>query len=192
LAAAHRVFQQIITAHGYPPFWSREPNFESLVHIILEQQVSLASALAAFKKLKQTLHEITPASFLQLTDDDLKSCYFSRQKIIYTRHLAACIIDGGIELRKIHTLDNATISSTLQQVKGIGEWTANIFLMMALHRMDIFPINDIALVSSMKDQLALEKNTSKEELLAFTVQWKPYRTIAAYLLWHAYLSKRKK
>lgn len=191
LAAEHSLFAGIIERYGYPPFWSREPSFETLIHIILEQQVSLASALAAFTKLKQALPVVTPALFLSLSDDDLKNCYFSRQKTGYARHLAACMLDGSLNLDELVLCSNETISSALQKVKGIGHWTANIFLMMSLHRADIFPSNDIALNSSIKHELQLPPHTSKEALLAIAADWKPYRTIAAYLLWHAYLSRKK-
>jgi DNA-3-methyladenine glycosylase II len=192
LASGHQHFQNILSQHGYPPFWSRKPGFETLIHIILEQQVSLASALAAYKKLKQVLHEVTPALFMQLTDDELKACYFSRQKIIYSRDLAQHILKGNINFDEMIRMDNESISSALQQVKGIGHWTANIFLMMSLHRADIFPLNDIALISSIRHELKTEMPVTKELLLTLSGQWSPYRTIAAYFLWHAYLSRRQK
>jgi DNA-3-methyladenine glycosylase II len=192
LASSQELFQNILSLHGYPPFWSRNPGFETLIHIILEQQVSLASALAAYKKLKQVLHEVTPASFIKLTDDDLKACYFSRQKIIYTRDLARHIMDGNINFDDMMRMNNESISLALQQVKGIGHWTANIFLMMSLHRVDIFPLNDIALISSIKHELKTEMPFTKELLLTLSGQWSPYRTIAAYFLWHAYLSRKQK
>jgi DNA-3-methyladenine glycosylase II len=192
LASSHQLFQNILSQHGYPPFWSRKPGFETLIHIILEQQVSLASALAAYKKIKQVLQEVTPALFMQLTDDELKACYFSRQKIIYTRDLARHIIDGKINFGEMMQMNNESISSALQQVKGIGQWTANIFLMMSLHRADIFPLNDIALISSIKHELKPELPVTKELLLTLSGEWSPYRTIAAYFLWHAYLSRKQK
>ena len=116
LASRHHLFSNILSNHGYPPFWSRKPGFETLIHIILEQQVSLQSALAAYKKLKQVLHEVTPASFMRLTDDDLKTCYFSRQKIIYARDLAGHILEGRINFEEMDLMENDSISFALQQV----------------------------------------------------------------------------
>ncbi|MES2646800.1 MAG: DNA-3-methyladenine glycosylase 2 family protein [Bacteroidota bacterium] len=192
LAARESMFATIIRNHGYPPFWSRQQGFETLIHIILEQQVSLASALAAYSKLKQKLLVITPASLLSLSDEDLKNCYFSRQKIIYTKHLASCIISGKIVIEDLENKSNETIALHLQQVKGIGKWTSDVYLMMALHRTDCFPIGDIALINSMKYELQLDKLSTSEILLDRAEKWRPYRTIAAYLLWHAYLQRRIK
>lgn len=191
LASGHRLFQNILSQHGYPPFWSRTPGFETLIQIILEQQVSLASALAAYKKLKQVLHEVTPASFTGLTDDNLKACYFSRQKIIYTRDLARHFLEGKIHFDEMMLMDNESIAAALQQVKGIGHWTSNIFLMMSLHRTDIFPLNDIALNASIRHEIKSEGPITKELLLKLSRDWSPFRTIAAYFLWHAYLSRKK-
>ena len=192
LALEETIFKAILTEYGYPPFWSRQPGFETLIHIILEQQVSLASALAAYSKLKQKLNVITPELLIALPDDDLKDCYFSRQKIIYAKHLASCILSGKLVIEDLGNQNNETVSSQLQQVKGIGNWTSDVYLMMALHRTDCFPIGDIALVNSMKHELHLDKLCAKELLLSIAENWRPYRTIAAYLLWHAYLQKRGK
>lgn len=192
LAKQETAFKNILTLHGYPPFWKREASFETLIHIILEQQVSLASALAALKKLKEKLSELTPHALLALTDEELKQCYFSRQKIIYARHLAACIQNGTIDIALLRHLSDEEVSKQLQQVKGIGHWTTDVFLMMSLQRADCFPTGDIALVNSMKRELALPLDTSKEHLLTIADNWRPFRTVAAFMLWHAYLSLRRK
>jgi DNA-3-methyladenine glycosylase II len=192
LAAKDSVLHHIIHAHGYPPFWSRTPGFASLIHIILEQQVSLASALSAYNKLSEKLPKLTPDDFLLLSNEALRDCYFSRQKTVYTRHLASCITSGELNLFSLTHKDNDTISSTLKKVKGIGDWTVNIYLMMVLHRIDVFPLNDIALISSIKHEYQLLHVLTKEDIQQVSKQWKPFRTIAAYLLWHAYLSRRKR
>ena len=182
----------VITQYGYPPMWIREPNFKTLIHIILEQQVSLAAALAAMRKLQEKLGDITPAALLSLTDIELKACYFSRQKTGYARHLAQSIISGELQLQKLSNAPDETVRAELKKIKGIGDWTSDVFLMMALQRADIFPIGDIALLNSIKTVKNLPKQTSKEEILKIAATWKPYRTIAAFILWHAYLSKRNK
>jgi DNA-3-methyladenine glycosylase II len=192
LARKENVFRNIIQRFGYPPFWQRPANFETLVHYILEQQVSLASALAALNKLKERLGEITPSSLLKLDDADLRACYISRQKIIYTRHLANCILDGSLSLDSLHVLQEEEISAALQLVKGIGQWTSDVFMMMSLHHVDRFPIGDVALRNSMKTEFELSSDASHNSLLELAEQWRPYRTVAAYILWHAYLEKRKK
>lgn len=182
--------KKIITQYGYPPFWSRKPGFETLVHIILEQQVSLASAKAALVKLQSRLGTVTADKLLALTDEELKACYFSRQKIGYARCLAYAIISKQLDLDKLETLPDHDVKSSLIVLPGIGDWTTDIYLMMALHRTDCFPLGDIALVNSLKQIKNLAKQTSKEELNLIADTWKPYKTVAVYLLWHAYLCKK--
>jgi DNA-3-methyladenine glycosylase II len=190
LAAADADLALIITKYGYPFFWSREVSFKTLVHIILEQQVSLASAKAALIKLQQKLGTITPEGFVLLSDDDLKACYFSRQKIGYVKGLANAIITKQLSLNELVAMDDDTVRRTLKQLKGIGDWTVDVFLMMALHRCNLFPTGDIALIKSIKEVKQLPPNTSKNDILQLATGWQPYRTIAAYLLWWAYINKR--
>lgn len=184
--------QPILDKYGYPPFWSRPNTFESLIHIILEQQVSLASALAALNKLKEKIGEVVPERLFLLTDQELRDCYFSRQKTIYVRHLAESLISGTLSLSKMETMDDVTIRNQLKSIKGIGDWTVDIYLIFTLHHTDVFPIGDLAAVNSLKKVKGLEAGLSKEEILAVADQFKPHRTIAIMLLWHAYLEERKK
>ncbi len=190
VAAKDKHLRQVIDAHGYPPFWSRTPSFATLINIILEQQVSLASAKAAFLKLQEKIGHILPEKILSLTDEEMKACYFSRQKIIYARHLASAIINGELVVESLSEMDNDDIRTTLKKLKGIGDWTVDVFLMMVLHRADIFAPGDIALLTSIKEIKNLPADTPKDKLLQIAAKWKPYRTIAAYLLWHAYIKKR--
>ena len=182
--------RRIITDHGYPPLWSRPEGFSTLVHIILEQQVSLASARAAYDKLRDKLGKVTPPKVLALTDEELKACYFSRQKIGYVKHLAAAIINGTVKVKDFHQLPNEEIKRELIAVKGIGHWTADVYLMMVMHRCDLFPTGDIALINSVKSIKGLPKETTKEEIEKLSLKWKPYRTVVAFLLWHAYIIRR--
>lgn len=170
--------------------WTRPANFATLIRIILEQQVSLASALAAFNKLKAKIGAITPEKLLKLSDAEMKACYFSRQKIIYARALAEALLSKKIQLGKLSAFPDEEIRTTLKQVKGIGDWTADVFLMFALQRTDIFPIGDLAMVNALKEVKQLPKHTAKEELLQMAESWRPYRTIAAMLLWHHYIKTR--
>jgi DNA-3-methyladenine glycosylase II len=183
--------QKIIDTYGYPPFWSRPNSFDSLVHIILEQQVSLASALSALNKLKERLQELTPARVLLLTDEEMRASYVSRQKSSYIRYLAEALLSGQLKLEKFHELPDDEIRAELVALKGIGNWTADVYLMFALQRADIFPIGDLAAVNALKRVKQLPAETTKEEILVLTAQWQPYRTIAAMLLWHYYLSSPK-
>jgi DNA-3-methyladenine glycosylase II len=182
--------KKIIAQYGYPPFWSRVPSFATLIHIILEQQVSLASAKAAFLKLESKIGHITPEKILQLSDEEMKACYFSRQKIKYARHLADAIVNGELNIEQLNNLPDDLVRPELKKVKGIGDWTVDVYLMMGLHRCDCFAGGDIALIKSIKEVKGLSPLTSKEEILSIIENWKPYRTIAAFILWHGYIKKR--
>jgi len=190
LASRDASFTGIISAFGYPPFWSRPNTFESLVHIILEQQVSLASALSALQKLKEKTGQITPEALLVLSDEELKACYFSRQKTVYARHLAENVLNGNLNLQELEQLPDDEVRQKLTAIKGIGNWTTDIYLIFILHRTDVFPVGDLAVVNALK-RLKNLSETSKERLLQLAEAWKPFRTIASMLLWHEYLSRRK-
>ncbi len=180
----------IIRQHNYPPMWTRPATFQTLILTILEQQVSLASAYAAFKKLKQKIGFVTPAKILLLTDAELRACYFSRQKIVYARELAKAILAKQINLKKLSLLPDEAVRAELIKLKGIGHWTIDVYLMHGLQRTDLFPLGDIALVNSLKEVKNLPKDISKEAMLAIAEAWRPHRTIAAMILWHAYIQKR--
>jgi DNA-3-methyladenine glycosylase II len=181
----------IFETYGKPPLWQREQSFATLVHIILEQQVSLASALSAFNKLKEKLGEITPASVLSLSDEELKASYFSRQKTIYARELARAIIDEKLNLAELENLPDEEVKRELKKIKGIGDWTADIYLLMAMLRADVMPKGDLALHVAWKNLKNLELAPNSEEFQQIAEKWKPFRAAAARLLWHFYLSERK-
>lgn len=188
LAANDPELQYIINTHGYPPFWSRPNSFESLVHIILEQQVSLASALSALNKLKERLQELTPARVLLLTDEEMRACYVSRQKSQYIKYLAEALLSGRLKLEELYYLPDDEVRTQLTALKGIGNWTADVYLMFALQRADIFPIGDLAAVNALKRIKQLHTAITHEEMLLIVERWRPYRTLGAMLLWHFYLS----
>lgn len=181
---------KIIEEYGYPLIFSRPANFETLIHIILEQQVSLASAKAALVQLKQKVGEVTAEKILLLTDQELRGCYFSRQKISYAKCLAEEVINGSLIIDELYKKSDEEVSIQLKKIKGIGNWTVDVFLMMALHRCNCFPTGDIALINSIKHVKQLPKETSKEKILQIAEQWQPYRTIAAYILWWAYIKRK--
>lgn len=188
VAEKDKDLQSIIKEYGYPPLWIRPNNFETLVLTILEQQVSLASAYSAYKKLKERI-KITPKNLLQLMDEELRSCYFSRQKILYTRELANAIVSRRINLKKFEEQPDDVVRRELKALKGIGDWTVDIYLLHALRRLDVFPIGDLALVNSIK-MVKQFPSATKEELLELSNQWKPYRSIATMLFWHYYIKKK--
>ena len=182
--------ETIISQYGYPPMWTRPASFPTLIHIILEQQVSLASAKAAFVKLKEKIGTITPQKLLVLTDVEMRACYFSRQKTIYARHLAEAIVSKQLNLKKLSLLPDEKIREELKKIKGIGDWTVDIYLLFALQRTDIFPTGDLAMINAFKEIKRLEKHISKEEIIALSENWKPHRSIGTMLLWHYYIQKR--
>lgn len=188
LANCDQDLKSIIENHGYPPMWNRENTFETLVHIILEQQVSLASALAALHKLKEKITEITPEKILSLTDAEMRECYVSRQKNTYIKSLANSILERKINLEKFKKMSDEKIRETLIGLKGIGNWTIDIYLMLALQRTDIFPIGDLAAVNALKKIKRLPPKISREEIITISEEWKPLRSVATMLLWHYYLS----
>ena len=177
----------ILTILRPPTFWTRKPGFASLIRIILEQQVSLASARASFDRLMAAVTLLTPDRFLELDEARLKSCGFSRQKIAYGRNLATAIVDGHLDLPALNTTDDKTARSELVKVKGIGAWTANIYLMTVLRRPDIWPAEDLALAVATQQLKRLKTRPTPQELDNLGLNWKPWRAVAARLLWHYYL-----
>ena len=185
LAQREPVFAGLLARQGPPPLWDRPPGFATLLHIILEQQVSLASARAAFERLKQTLPALTPAAFLTLDDAQLLAIGFSRQKTRYGRELARAVEEGSIDLDGLAELEDEDVRAALVALKGIGPWTAEIYLLMALLRPDVWPKGDLALVSAARDVFGL----SWDELTQRAEAWRPHRAVAARMLWHYYLNK---
>jgi DNA-3-methyladenine glycosylase II len=182
----------ILYNYGYPPFWARPNNYETLVHIILEQQVSLASALATLTRLREKVGTITPENVALLTDEEFRACYFSRQKTAYVRNLTGKILAGELNLLELETWTDDEVRQKLITLKGIGNWTVDVYLIMVLHRLDIFPPGDLAAVNALKQLKKLPKETKLEILLEIAAGWQPYRTVATMLIWHYYLSLRRK
>jgi DNA-3-methyladenine glycosylase II len=188
LAARDSDLARVVERLGPPPLWDREPGFPTLIHIILEQQVSLASAKAAFVKLNAALPELNPDSFLTLDDAALKSIGFSGQKGRYCRALADAAIDGSLDLERLLSLEDEEVREELIQVTGIGPWTADIYLLMALGRPDIWPRGDLALVKAAQALKGLDAPPTSDAFHELGEPWRPWRSVAARLLWHHYLN----
>src|SRR5881396_1715442 len=180
----------VVQRYGAPPLWVREPGFPSLIYIILEQQVSLASAKAAFDRLNAAVRPLTPVRFLKLTDAELLRIGFSRQKTLYTRLLAESLARRHFDLRYLHDLHDDSARKMLIAFKGIGRWTADIYLLSALRRPDIWPTGDLALATAVQEVKHLRQRPSPERLEKMSAPWRPWRAVAARLFWHHYLSKR--
>jgi len=189
LLGLDEIFPEIFTSCGAPPDWQRPEGFESLVHIILEQQVSLQSARAHFLRLKANLPELTPDELMKLTDAEMRHCHISRQKALYLRELSAAVQAGNINLQQLRQLPEEEVCRQLKSIKGIGDWTANIYLMFCLQAKDIFPVGDIAVINTIKE---LTDAKTRAEIVDRASRWKPYRSLASYFLWHYYLRKRNR
>ena len=180
----------IVERHGLPEFWAREPGLPTLVLLILEQQVSLASARAAYERLVTRLEGLTTEGILRSTDAELRLDGFSRQKTRYVRALATALEDGSLDLDVVGALDDDAVRSALVALPGIGPWTAEVYLLSALRRPDTWPVGDIALQEAARRARRLETRPSPDELDAIGEAWRPHRASAARLLWHLYLSER--
>ncbi len=189
LAAGDPALAGSVERFGPPPLWSREPSFATLVHLILEQQVSLASALAAFDRLRTATGEVTPAGLLSLDDPTLREIGFSRQKAGYARDLALALTDG-FDLGGLGRLPDDDVRSSLMRLRGVGRWTADVYLTMCLLRPDVWPHGDQALATGAMELLALPARPTFEELECLAERWRPYRAVAARILWHHYLGVR--
>ena len=174
---------------GPPPLWAREPSFATLVHLILEQQVSLASALAAYERLRIATGDVTPAAFLTLDDRGLREIGFSRQKAGYARELAIALGDG-FDLAALEPLPDDDVRRELTSLRGIGRWTADVYLTMCLLRPDVWPSGDLALATGSMELLELDARPSPGELEAIAERWHPLRAVAARIVWNHYLGLR--
>jgi DNA-3-methyladenine glycosylase II len=190
LAARDPDLAAIVERHGPPPLWDREPGFATLLHIVLEQQVSLASAQAAFDRLRAAADPLTPERFLELTDADLLAIGFSRQKARYGRALARAILDGDVDLERLGSLHDDDVHAVLQAVPGIGPWTSTVYLLMVLLRPDLWPVGDIALAESVGQVKGLGRRPDPLEMASLGEAWRPWRSVAARLFWHDYLARR--
>lgn len=179
---------RVVRNLGNPPLWSRDPGFPTLIHIILEQQVSLASARAAYFKLTDLVCQLTPERFLEIGDAELREIGFSRQKSAYCRGLSKAILRGELDIKELGGLDDNTVRTRLMQVKGIGPWTADIYLLMALLRPDVWPAGDLAIAKAVQRIKGLASRPSPEILSKIAEPWRPWRALAARILWHYYLN----
>lgn len=189
LLSRDKIFAFIYELYGAPPDWSKPQGFISLSQIIIGQQVSLSSAKAHFNKLNNFLNKFSPVNILKLNDEEMRECQITRQKAKYLRALSMAIINGDIDPGKFSGQDEAEVRKQLISINGIGDWTADIYLMFCLQAKDIFPIGDIAVVNTIKELTGAKTKTG---ILLYAEKWRPLRSLAVYFLWHYYLSKRNR
>jgi len=189
LTSSHKLFSKIRDTYGTPPNWQRPEGFVSLSKIILEQQVSLTSARAHFIKLNSYLPAFSPSEIVKLTDEEMRSCQISRQKAKYLRALSQAVINKELDFDELSVTSADEVRDKLTNIKGIGEWTTDIYLMFCLQNKDIFPLGDVALIKTIKE---LTRIKTEPGIVLFTKKLKPLRSLAAYFLWYYYLKKRKR
>jgi DNA-3-methyladenine glycosylase II len=191
LAARDARLARIVDAHGPPPLWARTPGFPTLVRIILEQQVSLASAAALFTKFERhCVGPVTAARVAEVGEPGLLSIGFTRQKARYVVGLARQLEAGHVSLEHIAQLPDEEARDALVTIPGIGPWTAGVYLLMALRRPDVWPPGDLGLHKSMAEVRGLQIVPSSDQAATYALRWRPWRAVAARLLWHAYLARR--
>ncbi|HET7113272.1 MAG TPA: hypothetical protein VFI57_06485 [Pyrinomonadaceae bacterium] len=190
LATRDQTLAWILTTYGAPPMWRRATGFSTLVHIILEQQVSLKSAKAMLLRLQSAIDPFTPERFVHLGESHLRGLGVTRQKSSYLLHLSESIISGELSVRRLDRLSDHEARIQLTRIKGIGSWSADVYLLMAMRRADIWPAGDLALAIAAKELLRLEKRPTPDELEQIAERWRPYRAVAARMLWQHYLGKK--
>src|SRR5215211_8373232 len=181
----------ILATYGEPPLWRRATGFPTLVHIILEQQVSLKSAKSMLRRLEAAIQPFTPSRFLELGDTYLRSLGVTRQKSAYLLDLSTSIVNGALSFAKLAQMSDDEARVVLTRVKGIGLWSADVYLLMAMRRADIWPAGDLALAVAMQELTGLAARPDHRELERLAEQWRPHRAVAARMLWQYYLGRRR-
>lgn len=191
LARRDQDLASVLKQYGPPPLWGRKPGFATLVQIILEQQVSLASAAALYRRLNKSVVPFRPNRMLLMGEPHLRSMGLTRQKTAYCLHLSELLCEKRLNLNQLSRLSDEDAKSRLMEVKGIGSWSAHIYLLMALRRPDVWPANDLALAVAVKHLKKLNSKPDPDELLKLAEPWRPFRSVAARMLWQHYLARQK-
>ena len=181
---------RLVDDHGIPPFWRREPGFPALVLLILEQQVSLESGAAMYRRMMDLLGEMTSDGVVVAGETSLQNIGVTRQKASYLVELASLVVSGDLDFDELSTADRTVARARLIAIKGIGPWTADAYLLSALRYPDEFPVGDRALQVGTQEALGLGDVPEEDELEILSQPWRPIRAVAARLIWHAYLEKR--
>jgi len=190
LAARDRLLANIHATYGDPPLWQRAAGFRTLVHIILEQQVSLSSAKSMLLRLETAIQPFTPVRFAEVGESYLRGLGVTRQKSSYLLHLSESLVSGGLNFQSLSRLSDDQVLEKLTGIKGIGLWSANIYLLMAMRRADIWPAGDLALAVAIKELKGLSTRPSPDELEVVAEAWRPHRAVAARMLWQYYLGRK--
>ena len=183
------IFKTIVEKYGLPVIPVRTQGLETLVLLILEQQVSIDSAKATFLKLKAKHNHFIPEKLLESSDEEFRNLGVSRQKTSYIKALATALLNKDLDLESLPTKSAQEVREELIKIKGIGHWTIDIYLMFCLQAPDLIPLGDIAVINTIKELLNIH---DKEEMERYALQWSPHRSLATFLLWHYYLKQRNR
>jgi len=184
------IFAGILERAGTPQFRRRRNGFGTLLHIILEQQVSIDAAAAMHRRLVGLCHPLTPRTYLALDDATLRSCGFSRQKMGYARHLAEMVDSGRFDFTRLDMAEDETALAELLSIRGIGRWSAEVYLLFALGRPNIWPAGDLGLQLAISEDLGLRVRPDEAETRRLGEAWRPWRSVATCLFWQSYLHAR--
>jgi DNA-3-methyladenine glycosylase II len=190
LARRDKDLAGILRTLGPPPLWARRPGFPTLVHIILEQQVSLASAASMLARLRKNVIPFQPARMIELGEGHLKALGLTRQKTAYCLDLAQSLTDKRLRLSQLSRMSDPQAKAALMEIKGLGSWSADVYLLMVLRRPDVFPETDLALATAVTKLKELASRPTSNQLLEMAEAWRPYRSVAARMLWQYYLARR--
>jgi DNA-3-methyladenine glycosylase II len=191
LAARDPDLAALAAKNGLPPMWARRPGFPTLVHIVLEQQVSIAAARTLFRRVSAEIGGMTPDRVAERGILGLHRIGITRQKASYCHALALAVLDGSFSLTRVARADDPAGRASLLALRGIGPWSADVYYLMALRRPDVWPVGDLALAVALQEVKRLRRRPDAERQLAMSVAWAPWRSVAARLLWHYYLTTRR-
>ena len=190
LSTQDRVMKDLLQTYGLPPMWQRRQDFQTLLHIVLEQKVSLASAAAVLARVQALCPSMTPAEFLHTPEKSLRDAGISERKLSYCQSIAEALVDDHLNLVRLRKLDDDAVIDALVEIRGIGPWSAGVYLLMAMRRADAWASGDRALAVSAMECYALDDVPSYDALDDMAARWSPCRGAAARMLWQAYLCKR--
>ena len=190
LASRDKQLSAILKRHGPPPLWNRPQGFPTLVRIILEQQVSLASAASIYDRLASSIDPFVPTGFIRVGESYFRSLGVTRQKAHYLLRLAESIEGGHLSFQALSRMTDQDAKLALMNIKGIGSWSADIYLLMAMRRADIWPSGDLALATTVMEMNQVNDRPQEDHLIEMAERWRPYRAVAARMLWQYYLAKR--
>lgn len=192
VASQHKDVEAVLETFGYPPFWHREPGFRTLARTVCEQLLSLKAAKTIFGRLESLLSDFHPGHLLEKRDDELRVCGLSKQKSATLKRIATLIQNNSLDLERLQRLDSPdVVRNTLTQIKGIGPWTAESYMILSLHHADIFPLGDVAAVNAIKLNGLIDPDAKKSEIKDFVNQFTPNRTALTLLMWHSYIERKQ-